>query len=110
MGPQIPGPVLGSPTATGGAFNTLASYLFGSNDARENLAMTTPVEIRKEGGVDDSYEMRFIVGSKYTTETAPRPADPKVRLTTTPRERLAARKFPGKNTHKETETHKWHLS
>ena len=42
------GPVLGSPTMTGGAFNTLASYLFGYNEAKASLAMTTPVEIRKE--------------------------------------------------------------
>jgi len=63
------------------------------------MAMTTPVEIRKEAhhrGGGEAYSMRFIVSSSYTTETAPRPVDSKVRLTTTPpRERLAAREFAG---------------
>jgi len=93
------GPVLGSPTMTGGAFNTLAGYIFGANEAKTNMAMTTPVEIRKEAhhrGGGEAYSMRFIVSSSYTTETAPRPVDSKVRLTTTPpRERLAAREFAG---------------
>lgn len=62
--------------------------------------MTTPVEIRKEhargGGPGERFTMRFVMGSKYTTENAPRPSDPAVRLTTTPpRERLAAVEFPG---------------
>ncbi len=64
------------------------------------MAMTTPVEIRKEhggrAGPGDHFTMRFVLGSQYTTETAPRPADPAVRLTTTPpKERLAAVEFPG---------------
>jgi hypothetical protein len=58
------------------------------------------VEIRKEhggrAGPGDHFTMRFVLGSQYTTETAPRPADPAVRLTTTPpKERLAAVEFPG---------------
>jgi hypothetical protein len=62
--------------------------------------MTTPVEIRKEhprsGAPGERYTMRFVLGSKYTTETAPRPQDPQVRLTTTPpKERLAAVEFTG---------------
>ncbi|EWM28188.1 soul heme-binding protein [Nannochloropsis gaditana] len=92
------GPVLGSPTMTGGAFNTLAGYIFGANEAKTNMAMTTPVEIRKDAqhrGAGEAYSMRFIMASPYTTETAPRPMDSKVRLTTTARERLAAREFAG---------------
>lgn len=84
---------MGSPTSTGTAFNTLASYLFGSNSRRESMAMTTPVEIRKGGA--DSYTMSFFMPSKFSTSNAPPPSDDRVTLTDLPTEILAAKDFPG---------------
>lgn len=86
-------PVLGSPSSTGTAFNTLASYLFGYNARRESMAMTTPVEIRKAGA--DSYTMSFVMPSKFTTGNAPAPNDDKVTLSDTANEVVATKEFPG---------------
>eukprot|EP00952_Eustigmatos_sp_NYUAD-ZCMA_P003310 14478-Eustigmatos_ZCMA.PRE.1 len=61
MGGEGAGPVLGSPMVTGTAFNTLASYMFGDNSGREAMAMTTPVEIRKDARA--TYSMRFVLPS-----------------------------------------------
>jgi len=90
---------MGSPTTTGTAFNTLASYLFGYNTKKEAMAMTTPVEIRRGGGGggggEGGYSMSFVMPSKFTTTTAPSPVDERVVLSDTPQEVLAAKEFPG---------------
>lgn len=77
----------GEDMATAGtAFNTLASYLFGSNEESKAMAMTTPVTTTNLG------EMRF-----YLTETSiPEPnSDSSIEILDVPPARLAVRKFPG---------------
>lgn len=86
--------MLGSPAATGSAFNTLARYLFGYNQQKEAMAMTTPVEIRRSAE-RDTYSMSFVMPSRYGRENAPRPVETSVRIGTTRQETVAAREFPG---------------
>lgn len=43
----------------GSAFNQLASYIFGSNDRKEKMEMTTPVF------TDTTGNMQFVLGSKF---------------------------------------------
>eukprot|EP00980_Cylindrotheca_fusiformis_P008085 scaffold1722_cov120-Cylindrotheca_fusiformis.AAC.15 len=72
--------------STGNAFNSLASYLFGLNEASKTMAMTTPVTTTSFN------EMRF-----YLAETAiPEPsADSTIEIFEVPSALLAVRKFTG---------------
>jgi hypothetical protein len=60
--------------SSGTGFNTLASYLFGKNEAKEGMKMTMPVEITtsSEAGVDGS--MSFVLPKKNSDEP-PAPLD-----------------------------------
>lgn len=89
------------------AFRVLAAYIFGENRAREEVAMTAPVEVerasepiamtapveaRAEGG---RLVMRFFMPSRWTRETLPEPLDPRVRIVEVPGESVAVLRFSG---------------
>eukprot|EP00588_Corethron_pennatum_P010225 CAMPEP_0194274672 /NCGR_PEP_ID=MMETSP0169-20130528/7697_1 /TAXON_ID=218684 /ORGANISM="Corethron pennatum, Strain L29A3" /LENGTH=244 /DNA_ID=CAMNT_0039017933 /DNA_START=56 /DNA_END=790 /DNA_ORIENTATION=- len=107
------------PTKDG--FRTCAGYIFGKNKSRqattdsEKMAMTAPVRItgqavrpdtttsekmamtspvRISGGKMKS-KVSFVIGSKYSLKTAPKPLDRNVIVRTVPGHVLAARKFSG---------------
>jgi len=77
----------GEDIATAGtAFNTLASYLFGSNEDSKSMAMTTPVTTTNLG------EMRFYLAEN----NIPSPnSEAPIEIIDVPAARLAVRKFPG---------------
>ena len=95
--------------ARNAAFRILANYIFGDNRAREEIAMTAPVEIAKdsEGETiamtapvetargDGRLTMRFFLPAAFTEANVPRPTDPRVRILTVPGETLAVRRFTG---------------
>ena len=95
--------IVSSLTDQGVAFNTLASYIFGSNAENRVLDMTTPVTTTMSG------EMRFYIPDAVvppeplrqdatTTTTALYNANPgngKIRLERLPAARLAVRRFTG---------------
>lgn len=90
------------------AFRVLAAYIFARNREGEPVAMTVPVEVRgepesigmtvpvetqaTEGGV----VMRFFMPGRFTRETLPAPADPRVEIVEVPGETLAVLRFPGR--------------
>jgi len=106
------------PMTRGRAFRVLFGYIAGNNTAETKVAMTAPVESRREetrggrggariamtvpvessrsdAGDGGSYAMRFFLPASYTPETAPKPRDPRVSLVEIPEALVAVRRFTG---------------
>ena len=93
------------------AFRRLFNYINGANEAGSEIAMTAPVEtalgasgpgvkVAMTAPVETAASknhalMRFFLPSGLSTETAPRPTDPQVRVVTVPEQTLAALSFTG---------------
>lgn len=109
--------------STGDGFRVCAGYIFGKNKSVEKMAMTAPVRstvasVRDDddggggggekmamtapvrvtgagGGGGAGTKVSFVVGSKYTLKTAPKPVDANVKLRQIPSHTLAVRSFSG---------------
>lgn len=92
--------------AIGAGFRLLAGYIFGGNQTRTKVAMTTPVTQAAsekiamtspvtQSGSDQGWTVQFMMPAAYTLETLPRPDDARIRLVTTPARRMAVLTFPG---------------
>lgn len=96
--------------ASGVAFQALFDYIAGANrtsgGAGEKIAMTVPVEVRggeklamtvpvQAAGEDGMLRMQFFLPQRYTVETAPKPADGRVRIVAVPAQSIAALRFSG---------------
>lgn len=101
----------------GEAFRRLADFIFGNNQAAEKIAMTapvsqTPVAPAGEGGgtripmtapvkqqADQSstgtYRISFVMPSRFTLETIPRPTDPRIELRQEPERLMAVLRYSG---------------
>ena len=93
------------------AFRLLSGYIFGDNQAEEEMSMTAPVESRpKEEGVrmsmtapvtstasaSDEYTYAFVMERKYTLGTLPQPRDPRIRLKEIAARVMAVRRYSGR--------------
>lgn len=77
---------------SGPGFRRLASYIFGGNDSKTSIAMTSPVHM----DINDSVSsMRFVMPANYTKGNLPQPDDANVTITTTAEEYVAAIEFGG---------------
>ena len=73
-------------------FNKLAGYIFGGNDAKKQIAMTSPVHM----DINDSMSsMSFVMPSAYNADNLPKPNDATVNISKTADEYVAAAKFSG---------------
>lgn len=97
------------PTADG--FRACAGYIFGKNKPRrgsgeegEKMSMTAPVRVSGTGpSVDatetcdpkDKTKVSFVIGSKYSLRTAPKPMDSNVKIRKIPSHTLAVKTFSG---------------
>mgnify|MGYP001264269417 CR=1 FL=1 len=61
------------------SFRVLANYIFGYNDADEEIAMTSPVVIR----LFNNNEMLFRMPKQYTTRNIPTPNNPDIKFVET---------------------------
>jgi len=102
--------------STGEGFKACAGYIFGKNKPRgersgsgEKMAMTAPVRatlsssgekmamtapVRVNGGKGNT-KVSFVIGSKYSIKTVPKPINNKVKLRQVPAHTLAVRSFAG---------------
>lgn len=87
-------------------FRIIADYIFGNNLSSSKVAMTAPVTqqssekialtepvIQQASG--KSWNVRFVMPSKYTMETLPKPVNSKVALIEVPATRFAVIRFSG---------------
>ena len=92
--------------AIGKGFRLIADYIFGNNTASKKVAMTAPVTQQgsekiamtapvTQQGDGKSWRVRFIMPSKYTMETLPKPNNAAVKLKEVPGKRFAAIRFSG---------------
>ena len=87
-------------------FRIIADYIFGNNlsstkvamtapviqQSSEKIAMTAPVIQQAKG---TSWNVRFVMPSKYTIATLPKPVNPQVALIEVPATRFAVIRFSG---------------
>lgn len=94
--------------ARNAAFRLLFAYISGANRAKTDIAMTAPVETRRDSrkidmtapvesqvGETGATTMRFFLPGRFTLDTAPEPADGRLRLVALPAQRLAVMTFSG---------------
>jgi hypothetical protein len=92
--------------AIGKGFRIIADYIFGNNTASQKVPMTAPVTQQgsekiamtapvTQHGDGDTWRVRFIMPSKYTMETLPRPNNPGIELKEIPEKRFAVIRFSG---------------
>ncbi len=80
------------------SFRLLFRYIAGANAGAEKIAMTVPVESMQS---EDGVRMQFFLPARYPTQTAPRPADERVRIVPVPEETIAVLRLPGRGSREE---------
>ena len=92
-------------------FRKVADYIFGNNTAKGAIAMTAPVlhekqpssekiamtapVLHEKAGDGGTYKLSFVMPSKYTLETLPKPNNAEVTLRAVPEKKFAVRSFGG---------------
>lgn len=95
-----------APAGDNQAFRRLFRYITGANQGEREVAMTVPVErnaaaeiamtVPVERNRDSSNTtLRFFLPASFSTETAPIPSDPGVRIVEVPPQTLAVLRFSG---------------
>lgn len=59
------------------SFRVLAGYIFGGNEAKRSIAMTSPVEMQES---EDGMRMSFMMPGEYEQDSLPAPNDPRIRF------------------------------
>ena len=96
----------GYSNASSKGFSILGGYIFGANDNKEKIAMTSPVTMSME----DSMTMMFMVPSKYRVEDLPKPANSNIEFKKMPARKMAAITFGGWANDEKIEKYKQLLS
>ena len=92
----------GSGNGTDGSFNRLFRFITGGNEAKQKIAMTTPVLM---SGTDSNATMAFVMPTKLKTGEVPKPTDDSVKMRELEAGRFAVLRFSGgRNMENEAET------
>ncbi len=111
--------------ATEQGFRIIADYIFGNNQKRESISMTTPVLESPTENTSENIAMTtpvlessngtatrtiaFVLPSKYTLDTLPTPNNPAVKLTAVPARTVAVLQYTWYPTEKRTDAKKEQL-
>jgi hypothetical protein len=88
-------------------FKLLAGYIFGENQSKENIEMTTPVLQKSQSEKiamttpvyqqenNDTWTMTFVLPSKYTLETVPAPLNKNIEIKKVPAKKVASIRYTG---------------
>lgn len=110
----VPGP---AESASSAGFRLLAGYIFGGNTSSTKLAMTSPVAQRAEPvklamtapvtqvKSDRGFLVQFIMPPGFTLATLPVPNDSRVTLREVPAQRIAVRRYSGRWTQTNYDSH-----
>ena len=105
-------PVTSMDEGTNTAFRRLANYIFGQKTTKTEIGMTAPVvrskqeardgekigmtaPVYRQQNTDGQWEMSFVMPSRYTMETIPKPVDSKITLEQVPARTVAVLRFSG---------------
>ena len=100
----------------GEGFRLLADYIFGNNIAKQDIAMTAPVQQQegnkiamtapvqqqKEGG---TWQISFVMPSEYSMDTLPKPVNDLVKLKKIPAKQFVVIRFSGTKSDANVEEH-----
>jgi len=92
-------------------FRKVADYIFGNNSAKDSISMTAPV-LHEKGAASEKismtapvlhekdeakgqYKLAFVMPSKYTLETLPKPNNSEINLIQVPEKKYAVRSYGG---------------
>jgi hypothetical protein len=76
---------------SGKGFGILAGYIFGGNEKKENISMTSPVTME----LGDSTKMKFMVPKGYSINSLPEPNDKRIIFEQQNEKIIAAIQFDG---------------
>jgi len=91
--------------ASGKGFSILAGYIFGGNNRKEKIAMTSPVAM----SLEDSMTMMFMVPKKFNKSTLPQPNQSQIEFREEPAKTVAVITFGGWATDEKIEAYKQKL-
>ncbi|NEW78428.1 MAG: heme-binding protein [Gelidibacter sp.] len=77
--------------SSGSGFKSLAGYIFGGNEKKESIAMTSPVVVN----LNEPVTMQFMVPSKYKLDDLPKPNNTDVKFKTEKQKFVATISFGG---------------
>ena len=78
--------------ASSKGFSILGGYIFGKNENKEQIPMTSPVAMTLE---KKEMTMLFLVPEKFTKENLPKPENTKIEFIEIPEKKMAAITFSG---------------
>lgn len=100
-------------------FRKVADYIFGNNAANGSISMTAPVlhekqaasekismtapVLHEKSGKTGTYKLAFVMPSKYTLDTLPKPNSAEITLTQIPQKKYAVRSYGGYATERKLE-------
>lgn len=76
---------------SGSGFRVLAGYIFGGNEDKKSIAMTTPVSME----MGDTMRMKFMIPEAYEIKDLPKPNDSTIQFETQSQRIIAALRFGG---------------
>ncbi len=85
-------PMADGSNGSDGSFNRLFRFITGGNEAKQKIAMTTPVFM---SGSDTNTKMAFVMPAKMKTGEVPKPSDPSVTVRALPAGRFAVLRYSG---------------
>ncbi|GDY23776.1 hypothetical protein LBMAG56_51230 [Verrucomicrobiota bacterium] len=84
---------MGSPNGSDGSFMRLFRFITGANEAKQKIAMTTPVFM---AGSTSNSTMAFVLPAKMKTADTPKPSSSSVTVRELPPGRFAVLRYSGK--------------
>jgi len=79
-----------------GSFGRLFQYISGSNEAKQKIAMTTPVFMEPESDQTTSGQMSFVIPKEVAQSKIPAPANEQVQVSIRPAGKFAVIRFAGR--------------
>ena len=86
-------PMTSGGTGAEGSFNRLFRFITGGNDAKQKIAMTTPVFM---SGTGTNVSMAFVMPAKLKTGDVPKPKDEQLRVRELEAGRFAVLRYSGR--------------
>lgn len=83
-------------------FSILGGYIFGENEKKESISMTSPVSM----SLEDEMTMMFMVPKEFSKETLPKPENQNIKFIQMPQKKMAAITFGGWANDKKIEKYK----